>query len=133
MTVRCRWCGVREFVVRDDAVKQFVDFASRTTKCFKQIICIAHNAKAFDSQFTLRYIVETRVDLDPRLLLHGTKIIVLTVGRAKFIDSITYMPMRLSALPKTFGLRGGVEKGYFPHLFNTLANQSYVGPLPAVE
>ncbi|XP_020298726.1 uncharacterized protein LOC109862963 [Pseudomyrmex gracilis] len=133
MTVRCRWCGVREFVFRDDPVRQFVDFVTRTTKCFKQIICIAHNAKAFDAQFILRYITEKRVDLDPRVILNGTKIVVLTAGRTKFSDSINYMPMRLSALPKAFGLRGGVKKGYFPHLFNTLANQSYVGPLPAVE
>ncbi|XP_020297690.1 LOW QUALITY PROTEIN: uncharacterized protein LOC109862147 [Pseudomyrmex gracilis] len=133
MTVRCRWCGVRKFVFRDDPVRQFVDFVTRTTKCFKQIICIAHNAKAFDAQFILRYITEKRVDLDPRVILNGTKIVVLPAGRPKFINSINYMPMRLSALPKAFGLRGGVEKGYFPHLFNTLANQSYIGPLPAVE
>ncbi|XP_020298587.1 uncharacterized protein LOC109862847, partial [Pseudomyrmex gracilis] len=133
MTVCCRWCGVREFVFRDDPVRQFVDFVTRTTKCFKQIICIAHNAKAFDAQFILRYITEKRGDLDPQVILNGTKIVVLTAGRTKFIDSINYMPMRLSALPQTFGLRGRVEKGYFPHLFNTLANQSYVGPLPAVE
>ncbi|XP_020297865.1 uncharacterized protein LOC109862281 [Pseudomyrmex gracilis] len=133
MTVRCRWCGIREFVFCDDPVEQFVDFATRTTKCFKQIICIAHNAKAFDAQFILRYIAEKRVELDPRVILNGTKIIVLTVERTKFIDNINYMPMRLSALPKAFGLRDSVEKGYFPHLFNTLANQSYVGPLSSVE
>ncbi|XP_020297948.1 uncharacterized protein LOC109862333 [Pseudomyrmex gracilis] len=97
------------------------------------IICIAHNTKAFDAQFILCYITEKRVDLDPRVILNGTKIVVLTAGRMKFSDSINYMPMRLSAVPKIFGLRGGVEKGYFPHLFNILANQSYVGPLPAVE
>ena len=40
--------------------------------------------------------------------------------------------MPLSAFPKTFRL---VEqkKGFFPHFFNTPANQNYVGPLPDKE
>ncbi|KAL6416990.1 hypothetical protein ACFW04_013047 [Cataglyphis niger] len=40
------------------------------------------------------------------------------------------MPMRLSDLPKAFGLQNTADKGIFPHLFNTAENQSYVGPLP---
>jgi len=131
MSVRCRWCGVREFIFRDDPVKQFVDFATRTTKCFHRIICIAHNAKAFDAQFILKYIVEkSNITEQPRVILNGTKIVVMTIGRTKFIDSINYIPMRLSDLPKAFGLRDTSGKGTFPHLFNTIENQSYIGPLP---
>ncbi|XP_020298951.1 LOW QUALITY PROTEIN: uncharacterized protein LOC109863157 [Pseudomyrmex gracilis] len=138
MSERSSVAGDRELgaVNRDksrELSEQFVDFATRTTKYFKQIICNAHNAKTFDAQFIQRYIAEKRVELNPRVILNGTKIVILTVGRTKFIDSINYMPMQLSALPKAFGLRDRLEKGYFPHLFNTLANQSYVGPLPAVE
>ncbi|KAL6419074.1 hypothetical protein ACFW04_011589 [Cataglyphis niger] len=102
LSVRCRWCGVREFVF--------------LTKCFKQIICIAHNAKAF-AQFILKYIVENRNNLEPKLILSGTKIVVLTVSHTKFIDSVNYMPMRLSDLPKAFGLQSTSDKGIFPHLF----------------
>ena len=133
MSVRCRWCGVREFVFRNDPVKYFVDFATRRTKYFKQIICIAHNAKAFDAQFILKYIVEKCVNLAPKVILNGTKIVVLTVGHTKFIDSVNYMPMRLSDLPKAFGLKDTADKGIFPHLFNTIENQTYVGPLPAAH
>ncbi|XP_011859145.1 PREDICTED: uncharacterized protein LOC105556661 [Vollenhovia emeryi] len=133
-SVRCRWCGVREFVFRHDPVKQFVDFATRTTKYFKKIICIAHNAKAFDAQFILKHLVEdAKTREEPRVILNGTKIIVMTVGHTKFIDSVNYMPMRLSDLPKAFGLRDTADKGIFPHLFNTRANQTYVGPLPEVR
>ena len=57
MLVRCRWCGVCKFIFRNDLVKQFVNLVTRTTKCFKKIICIAHNAKAFDAQFILKYLV----------------------------------------------------------------------------
>ncbi|KAL6417642.1 hypothetical protein ACFW04_012600 [Cataglyphis niger] len=128
LSVRCRWCGVREFVFCHDLVKQFVAFATRTMKCFKQIICIAHNAKAFDAQFKVYF--ENYNNLEPKLILSGTKIVVLTVGHMKFSDSVNYMPMRLSDLPKAFGLQNTVDKGIFSHLFNTVENQSYVGPLP---
>ncbi|XP_072757481.1 uncharacterized protein [Anoplolepis gracilipes] len=57
----------------------------------------------------------------------------LTIGRTKFIDSINYMLMRLSELPKTFGLEDTPDKGIFLHLFNTVENQTYVRPLPAVH
>jgi len=71
---------------------EFVDFATRTTKCFKQIICIAHNAKAFNTQFILKYIIEeTEIMEEPRVILNGTKIIVMTIGRTKFIDSVNYI------------------------------------------
>jgi len=131
MSVRCRWCGVREFIFRDDPVKQFVDFATRTTKCFHRIICIAHNAKAFDAQFILKYIVEkSKIMEEPRVILNGTKIVVMTIGRIKFIDSVNYIPMRLSDLPKALELRDISGKGTFPHLFNTRENQTYIGPYP---
>ncbi|KAL6417359.1 hypothetical protein ACFW04_012817 [Cataglyphis niger] len=106
LSVRCRWCGVREFVFCHEPVKH-------------------HNAKAFDAQFILKYIVENRNNLEPKLILSGIKIVVLTVGHTKFIDSVNYMPMRLSDLPKAFGLQNTSDKGIFPHLFNTVENQSY--------
>ncbi|XP_011684671.1 PREDICTED: uncharacterized protein LOC105448010, partial [Wasmannia auropunctata] len=130
---RCEWCGVREFIFRRDPVKEFVEFVTRPTKSFNRIICIAHNAKAFDAQFILKHIVENHSALNPRVTLNGTKIIVLTAGRAKFIDSVNYMPMRLSELPKAFGLPDTCGKGVFPHLFNTIDNQTYVGPMPDVK
>ena len=39
--------------------------------------------------------------------------------------------MSLANFPKTFGLNE-LSKGYFPHYFNTDANQNYEGPLPDV-
>ena len=37
--------------------------------------------------------------------------------------------MALSKLPEAFGLEE-LTKGYFPHLWNTLENQNYVGAVP---
>ena len=47
----------------------------------------------------------------------------------KIIDSLNFIPMKLSALPKCFGIEG-VKKGYFPHYFNTKENQHYKGMYP---
>ena len=47
----------------------------------------------------------------------------------RILDSLNFLPMRLAALPKAFGLQE-LCKGYFPHFFNTRENQNYVGPYP---
>ena len=47
----------------------------------------------------------------------------------KFIDSLSFIPMRLADFPKTFGI-DELAKGYFPHLFNKKENENYVGPTP---
>ena len=50
----------------------------------------------------------------------------------KLLDSFNFIPQPLSALPKTFGITEA-KKGDFPHLFNTSANQNYVGEWPAAH
>ena len=47
----------------------------------------------------------------------------------KVIDSFNHLPMALSKLSGGFSLTE-IKKGYFPHLFNTVENQTYVGPYP---
>lgn len=46
-----------------------------------------------------------------------------------FVDSLTFLPMKLAKIPEAFGLQE-LCKGSFPHFFNTKANQNYVGPYP---
>ena len=62
--------------------------------------------------------------------MNGAKIMKMSVLESdiRFIDSLNFLPMPLSKFPKTFGFTELV-KGYFPHFFNTEANQHYVGPL----
>ena len=50
----------------------------------------------------------------------------------RIIDSLNFLPMRLAALPKAFGL-DEMKKGYFPHFMNTAENQYYLGPYPSPE
>ena len=61
-------------------------------------------------------------------VLNGGKLMQVTHYRIRFIDSLSFFQMPLSAFPKTFGITE-LKKGYFPHLFNTPDNQEYVGPI----
>ncbi|KAJ8914412.1 hypothetical protein NQ315_017506 [Exocentrus adspersus] len=129
----CKKCGVRLQVLRcNDPISRFMEFILGQRKIFKQVVVIAHNGQAFDHQFILNYIL-TSTDLKPELIMRGTKIIMMSLGNVKFLDSLNYFPLSLSKLPQAFGLGAGFKKGYFPYLFNTTANTNYVGPLPPVE
>nr|XP_006817289.1 PREDICTED: probable DNA polymerase-like [Saccoglossus kowalevskii] len=63
--------------------------------------------------------------------MNGSKVMQLYIHRAdiKFIDSLNFLPMALSKLPKTFGI-DELHKGFFPHLFPRTAGDSYRGPIP---
>lgn len=50
----------------------------------------------------------------------------------KFIDSLNFVPNKLSIFAKIFGFKN-MLKGYFPHKFNIPENQSYVGKVPGEE
>ena len=47
----------------------------------------------------------------------------------KMIDSLNFFPKKLSKLPEAFCMNK-LQKGCFPHHFNTRENQNYVGPYP---
>ena len=61
---------------------------------------------------------------------NGGKIIMLECieYRMKFLDFLNFIPMALKNLPKSFDLHE-LKKGYFPHLFNTIENQNYIGKM----
>ena len=133
LKIICNKCGVREFIFTEDPVKQLLSLCIRESTEFSEIVCIAHNAKAFDAQFILKELVENAERATPSVILSGQNITMLKYGRTKLIDSINYFQMKLSALPATFGLPESSKKGYFSHFFNTCENQRYVGALPAIE
>jgi hypothetical protein len=90
---------------------------------------VAHNFQAYDGYFILQYLYKNGIT--PEIITRGAKILSLTVPEMniKFIDSLCFIPMKLAAFPKTFGLTE-LQKGYFPHFFNRAENQDYVGPMP---
>ncbi|XP_043272012.1 uncharacterized protein [Venturia canescens] len=126
----CEHCGDHEFIFRTNPVCQLVELAIQSMPGFSHIFLIAHNADGFDAQFILRYFIEEKKTQLPSLIMNGTKIITMRVGKLVFLDSLNYFHMPLSALPKSFGLKTALAKGSFPHLFNRPENQNYIGPMP---
>ena len=133
LSINCNSCSVHDIIFRNDPVKNFVNFIIREKSFFDDIICMAHNASGFDAHFILKELVEERKAILPSVILNGRNIILLQYGRTRFIDSLNYFHMKLSALPKTFDLPPNLKNGYFPHLFNTLQNENYIGPMPAAD
>ena len=135
LKILCEFYGVRQHVYEgDECLDKFFNFAIRyKKKSFKNFVCIAHNAKAFDAQYILKHVVENKKHSVPEVILNGRNIIKLEIGMTKFIDSLNYLPMKLSSFPKTFDLAEGVETGFFPHLFSTLENQEYIGSYPNIS
>lgn len=131
---RCSTCGDRQMIIhpRADIIDDFMKYVLNIRNKFKKVIVIAHNGQAFDHQFILKYLLE-KTSHKPELIMRGSKIILLEIDRVKFIDSLNYFPIPLSALPSAFDLPPDFKKGYFPHLFNTLDNEKYIGSIPNKE
>ena len=119
----------------DDCSKQFLEFLTNLTedqyKEPREVICIFHNLKGYDSIFIQHQLVIEGRKFDV-MIPNGTKMISLEAGKITFKDSMAFLPMALSAFTDTFGLTE-LKKGFFPHKFHTQENRSYVGPLPEVS
>lgn len=93
-------------------------------------IFLAHNGSGYDTRllFTGCKALEQPVAMCP--IMRGGKFMQLTLGKNTiFRDSLLHVRGSLKALAKDF-CDGTMVKGYFPHLFNSVENYGYVGPLP---
>ena len=84
---------------------------------------VAHNMKGYDGYFLLEYLIDQSMRPD-KIINNGSKIMYMTVERGlhiRVIDSLNFLPMKLSALSKAFGINE-LKKGWFPHHFNTREN-----------
>lgn len=72
----------------------------------------------YDGQFILKWIHQ--YGFVPKVIPRGLEIIELEHGGVRLLDSLNYLPMPLSAIPKAMGF--DAAKGYFPHLFNRREN-----------
>ena len=96
----------------------------------RQVNVLAHNFQGYDGFFIIhQYYGDNRI---VEQLRNGCKLLQVQHDRIRFIDSLSFFQMPLSAFPKTFGLTE-LCKGYFPHKFNHPDHQNYVGPIPALD
>ena len=114
----CEKCGQREMIFRGkNMVKDFCQWLFSSQ--YKNIIAIAHNARSYNAYFLYKYIINQ--SMIPNIIFQGSKIMYCHVGmelNIKLLDSLNFLNMPLSKLPKSFGLKE-MSKGYFPHLYNT--------------
>ena len=95
------------------------------------LIILFHNLKGFDGIFILNELYKGMRTVEEQLTV-GAKVLSFKSGPLVFKDSLCFLPMPLSSFPATFGLTE-LKKGFFPHSFNTLEHQDYVGPIPALH
>jgi hypothetical protein len=109
----------------DDLVGYMLSYLFEPRPWVKQIVAIAHNAKAFDLQF----ILDRAIFLKglPEIIMNGQAIMCLTVEHIRFIDSISYLPFQLRKVAGAFGLLA--SKSCYPHYLNTKENLNYVGAI----
>jgi hypothetical protein len=98
----CVRCGRRRHSFFDDPVKDLLSYLCEPRPWCNKVEAIAHNAKAFDSQFILKRAILLK--WKPELILSGLKIIGMNMQRIHFIDSFSYLPIPLRKLPEAFGL-----------------------------
>ena len=118
-----------------DCVPSFLEWLGTLTNNGKRpLTVIVHNFRGYDSYPIIAELHRQKRQLEQ--VRNGGKVLQLTYDNEgatiRFIDSLSFFTMPLSAFPKTFGLLE-LKKGFFPHLFNTPTNQEYVGPIPAAE
>ena len=96
----------------------------------RQVNVLAHNFQGYDGYFVVQqYHSDNRI---VQQLRNGCKLLEVKHDRIRFIDSLSFFQMPLSAFPKTFGLTE-LKKGYFPHKFNIRDHQTYVGIIPTLD
>ena len=117
----------------DKCLEQFLAFVHgiANQKNVSKTIVVAHNFKGYDGYMVMEELYRQHAT-NLEMIVNGAKLLMVELPRVKFIDSMNFFPMALSNFPKTFGLKE-LRKGFFPHFFNTIQNQTYVGPMPSVE
>ena len=113
----------------DDGLREFIWFMH--TFNMGKNLCFAHNASGYDTRLLFEAACKmTDLDVAMEPILRGGKFMQLKLGNAIYRDSLLHVTGSLRDLAKDFCGGSMLEKGHFPHLFNSIENYSYVGPIP---
>ena len=100
----------------EHCLRHFLEWLDTLTKeDTRQVNVIAHNFQGYDGYFVVHQYHADNQKVNQ--LRNGCKLLEVNHDSLRFIDSINFFQMPLSAFPKTFGLTE-LRKGYFPHKFN---------------
>ncbi|KAE8740298.1 hypothetical protein FOCC_FOCC014198, partial [Frankliniella occidentalis] len=102
---------------------------------FGSVILLSHFGSGYDNVFLFDFLVSRPcfAESAPSFIMRGTKIIEVKLGKYKMLDTLSFLPMPLRALPRALGLGEGVAKGWYPHYWNSKAHEGYRGPVPPPE
>ena len=120
----CPSCGKNEHIFRGiQTTNMFCNWLFSEENFGATVIC--HNFKGYDSYPILQYLHDNAIL--PEVITNGSKFmsIQVSVCKIRFIDSLNFIPMALSAMPQAFG-ETEMAKGYFPHLYNRKENQNVI-------
>ena len=109
-----------------ESLEEFITFATFTNNNGYNYF-IAHNSSGYDSRLLMEISAKVMKE-PPQPLWKNSRIMRMSLSKCIFQDSMFHLMDSLKSLGKGFGLEA--EKGYFPHLFSTLANLDYIGPIP---
>ncbi|KAF1758535.1 hypothetical protein GCK72_014993 [Caenorhabditis remanei] len=108
-----------------DPLEDFTEFLLYTKKLDGAYV-IAHNGGRYDHNFVLSTMIKN-FGIIPDYVSNGTSLIMADITKTmwrtqehnnlKFRDSLRFIPMALSKMPKTFGITE-LKKGYYPYYFN---------------
>ncbi len=98
-----------------------------------------HNWSGYDHFLLLNEMMKKSETCAADVIFSGTRLLFMELKNPvhiRFINSYKFLSFPLATLPGAFELEsdteGGVSsqlcKGFFPHKFNTLENEGYVGP-----
>ncbi|XP_053382445.1 uncharacterized protein LOC128549547 isoform X1 [Mercenaria mercenaria] len=132
--LNCNDCYLRQHIFYgDNACFDFCQWLF--TQGNSDTTVISHNGRGFDHFPILKYLVNQSIV--PQTIFNGSKCMYMHIARSlniRFVDSLSFLPMKLADLPSCFGLdESKFKKGHWPHYFNTKENENYVGLYPSVE
>ncbi|CAN2389182.1 hypothetical protein PRIEUP_LOCUS18278 [Pristimantis euphronides] len=85
---------------------------------FEDYTSIAHNASRYDCYFIVKEKLHEKLAVE--MIAQGGKLLCVTLPNLtnlgmRFIDSLNFIPMKLSKLRQAMGVPGA--KGHFPYFF----------------
>ena len=63
---------------------------------------MAHNVRGFEFQFILDYLHQQ--SFKPKVIMKEMQIMMLEVEKIRILDSLNFLPIKLSAMPKAFNM-----------------------------
>jgi hypothetical protein len=112
----------------NDCLQDFMEFCLNANNGGKNIF-FAHNGKGYDTRLIFDDLLKRGLKADVTMIMRGSKFMQLKVGKCIFRDSMLHVSGSLKSLGKEI-CEGVIEKGFFPHLFNTKNNWNYIGEIP---